>query len=203
MNSWNPDLNQVVHAVVIKGSTVYVAGNFTTVAGGVITRNHLAAFDTASSIASNWNPNANNLTRAIATTSTEIYVGGSFTTISGIGRQSVAGMDDPLTSITSEGTLPASISLEQNYPNPFNPSTTIHFSVPSSEFVTLKVYGLLGNEVATLVNEEKPAGSYEVKFSAKGGSASGGNAYNLSSGIYFYKLQIGNFVETKKMLLLK
>jgi hypothetical protein len=83
--------------------------------------------------------------------------------------------------------------LEQNYPNPFNPSTTINYSVSSSEFVALKVYDVLGNEVATLVNEEKPVGSYEVNFDARG----------LSSGIYFYKLQSGNFIETKKMILLK
>lgn len=193
LNTWNPDLNQVVYSLVIKGSRVYVAGNFTNVDGGVTTRNHLAAFDTASSITTNWNPNANDLTRAIATTSTEIYVGGSFSTVSGIGRLSVAGMDDPLISIISEGTLPASISLEQNYPNPFNPSTTIHFLVPSSEFVTLKVYDVLGNEVAILVNEEKPGGSYDVNF----------NADKLSSGIYLYKLQAGSFVETKKMILIK
>ena len=80
-----------------------------------------------------------------------------------------------------------------NYPNPFNPTTTIRFSVPTSEFVTLKVYDVLGNEVALLVNEQKSAGSYEVEFSASG----------LSSGIYFYKIQSGSFVETKKMLLLK
>jgi hypothetical protein len=70
-------------------------------------------------------------------------------------------------------------------------------------FVSIKVFDILGNEIATLVNEEKPAGSYEVEFSAKGGSASGGNAFNLPSGIYFYKLQAGQFLETKKMILLK
>ena len=89
-------------------------------------------------------------------------------------------------------------SLEQNYPNPFNPSTKIKYTVPSvgtslMKFVQLKVYDVLGNEVATLVNEEKTAGSYEVKFKAAG----------LSSGIYFYKLQAGNLVETKKMILMK
>ncbi len=92
-------------------------------------------------------------------------------------------------------------SLEQNYPNPFNPSTKIKYNIPSviaseakqSQLVTLKVYDVLGNEVATLVNEEKAAGSYEVEYRAD----------RLTSGIYFYKLQTGNFVETKKMLLLK
>jgi hypothetical protein len=88
--------------------------------------------------------------------------------------------------------------LEQNYPNPFNPTTIIKYSVPASGFVSLKVYDVLGNEVAALVNEEKPAGSYEVEFDSHSGSVR-----NLSSGIYFYKLQAGNFVETKKMSLMK
>jgi len=99
--------------------------------------------------------------------------------------------------------IAASFSLEQNYPNPFNPTTSIQYAISSRQFVTLKVYDILGNEVVTLVNEEKQPGSYEVEFSAKGGSASGGNAYSLPSGIYFYQLQSGNFVETKKMVLIK
>ena len=93
--------------------------------------------------------------------------------------------------------------LEQNYPNPFNPSTRIQYHVARISQVTLRVYDVLGNEVATLVNEEKPAGSYEIEFSAKGGSTSSGNAYNLSSGIYFFQLQAGSFVDTKKMILLR
>ena len=88
---------------------------------------------------------------------------------------------------------PTSFSLEQNYPNPFNPSTQIQYRVASVSNVSLKVYDVLGNEVATLVNEEKPAGTYEVKF----------DAAELSSGIYFYKLQAGSFSETKKMILMK
>jgi hypothetical protein len=93
--------------------------------------------------------------------------------------------------------------LEQNYPNPFNPSTTISYSIPSSSFVTLKVYDILGNEVATLVNEEKPEGSYEVNFSSKAGISSGANDHNLTSGIYFYRIHAGSYSETKKMILLK
>jgi hypothetical protein len=84
-------------------------------------------------------------------------------------------------------------SLSNNYPNPFNPSTTISYSVPEIEFVTLKVYDVLGNEIATLVKEEKPAGNYEVEFTA----------INLPSGIYFYRLQAGSFIETMKMVLMK
>ncbi|HCY75790.1 MAG TPA: hypothetical protein DHV28_07695 [Ignavibacteriales bacterium] len=83
--------------------------------------------------------------------------------------------------------------LEQNYPNPFNPSTKIQYAVSSNQLVTLKVYNVLGKEIATLVNEEKSAGNYEIEF----------NASHLSSGIYFYRLQTGDFVETRKMTLMK
>ena len=90
-------------------------------------------------------------------------------------------------------TLPTVYSLDQNYPNPFNPATMINFSVPKEEFVTLNVYNSIGQQVATLVNESKTAGTYRVDF----------NAANLSSGIYFYKITAGNFTETKKMILMK
>ena len=100
--------------------------------------------------------------------------------------------------LTVNLTVPEKFSLEQNYPNPFNPATTIGFSIPTSGFVTLKVYDVLGNEVTTLVNEEKPAGSYEVEFESHSGES-----LKLTSGVYFYKLQTGNFVETKKMILMK
>jgi hypothetical protein len=97
------------------------------------------------------------------------------------------------TSIDNEKELPTSFMLSQNYPNPFNPTTKISFSIPSSAFTSLKVYDILGNEVAALVNEEKSAGNYEVSF----------NASSLSSGTYFYRIQAGSFIETKKMMLLK
>ena len=93
--------------------------------------------------------------------------------------------------------------LKQNYPNPFNPTTKISWQSPVGSWQTLKVYDVLGNEVATLVDEYKPAGSYEVEFSAVGGSASGGDAYYLSSGVYFYKIQVGEYVSVKKMILLR
>jgi photosystem II stability/assembly factor-like uncharacterized protein len=89
-------------------------------------------------------------------------------------------------------------ALSQNYPNPFNPVTIIKFEIPSqarndNALVTLKVFDILGREIATLVNEEKPAGEYEVEF----------NGTNLPNGIYFYRLKAGSFVETKKMVLIK
>jgi len=88
---------------------------------------------------------------------------------------------------------PKEFGLSQNYPNPFNPSTTISYQLPAVSHVALKVYDALGREVATLVNEVKWAGSYEVKFDAS----------NLPSGVYFYRLTAGNFVATKKLLLVK
>jgi len=99
--------------------------------------------------------------------------------------------------------IPNEFRLNQNYPNPFNPSTIIRFSIPEESFVTIKVFNTLGEEITTLINENIIAGNYEVEFSAKGGSASGGDAYSLPSGIYFYQLRAGSFVETKKMVLMK
>ncbi|MBK6914184.1 MAG: T9SS type A sorting domain-containing protein [Ignavibacteriales bacterium] len=95
--------------------------------------------------------------------------------------------------VEAEVTIPVEYYLSQNYPNPFNPSTSIKYAISSRQLVSLKVYDVLGKEVTTLVNEEKPAGSYEVKFDAS----------KLSSGIYFYKLQSGSFVETRNMILMK
>ena len=114
-------------------------------------------------------------------------------------------MSYPITDVEDEGqiTTPKEFSLSQNYPNPFNPNTTIRFTISDLRFTTLKIYDVLGNEIATLVNEELPAGEYEVEFSAKGGTAFGGNALNLPSGIYFYQLRAGSFIQTKKMILLK
>jgi photosystem II stability/assembly factor-like uncharacterized protein len=88
---------------------------------------------------------------------------------------------------------PNTFSLGQNYPNPFNPTTNIEFRISEFGFVSLKVYDVLGNEVATLVNEEKSAGTYDVEFDAR----------DLTSGMYFYQLQAGTFIKTRKMVLIK
>ncbi|AFH50487.1 Putative carboxypeptidase [Ignavibacterium album JCM 16511] len=89
--------------------------------------------------------------------------------------------------------LPVKFALEQNYPNPFNPSTTIQYAVGSRQLVQLKVYNVLGNEIATLVNEYKEPGNYKVEF----------NGGDLPSGIYYYKLSAGNYSDVKKMMLIK
>jgi hypothetical protein len=89
--------------------------------------------------------------------------------------------------------VPKEYLLHQNFPNPFNPSTNISFSIPTRSFVSLKVFDLIGREVATVVSEEMSAGSHIKQWNAK----------NYPSGIYFYRLQAGSFTETKKLLLLK
>lgn len=106
-----------------------------------------------------------------------------------------------LVDVKENNLLPSEFSLEQNYPNPFNPSTSIRYDIPSKSFVTLKIFNTLGEEIKSLVNENKSAGSYEVKFDGS----------NLSSGVYFYRITAGNpslrsgqgFTQTKKLLLLK
>ncbi|MGE5498328.1 MAG: T9SS type A sorting domain-containing protein, partial [Syntrophothermus sp.] len=89
--------------------------------------------------------------------------------------------------------LPRSYTLEQNYPNPFNPSTKISFSIPEGRWVKLTVYDIIGREITTLVNEYKPMGSYTVEF----------NAGHLTSGVYVYTIQAGEFSYSKKLLLLR
>jgi len=89
--------------------------------------------------------------------------------------------------------IPTRWSLHQNYPNPFNGKTTIRYQIPQRSFVSLVVHDVLGREVATLVNEEKSAGVFEVPFDAS----------DLPSGIYFYKLQAGKFVQVKKFALMR
>ncbi|MBK9098053.1 MAG: T9SS type A sorting domain-containing protein [bacterium] len=117
---------------------------------------------------------------------------------------------EPVFSEEKRNEFPEEFTLYQNYPNPFNPSTIIRFSITSviasgvkqSQLVTLKVYDVLGKEVATLVDEEKPAGIYEVEFNTISHSGQFGIS-DLPSGIYFYQLKAGEYVESKKMLLIK
>lgn len=98
---------------------------------------------------------------------------------------------------------PLEFSLDQNYPNPFNPSTVISYKLNSKQFVSLKVFDVLGNQIATLVNEEKPAGIYEVTFGANQPSGDNPAQGGYASGVYFYKLQAGNYIESRKMMLMK
>jgi len=95
--------------------------------------------------------------------------------------------------IESETSSPSSLTLHSAYPNPFNPSTTISFNLPSKSYVLLKVFDIMGREVTTLINEELTAGNYHRQWDAS----------NVSSGVYFYRLQCGSFIQTKKLILLR
>ena len=112
---------------------------------------------------------------------------------SGVITGSIGWGNDDVTAVEKLESLPNSFSLSQNYPNPFNPSTKIEYSITEPSFVTLKVYDILGNEIATLINKSQSAGNYRSEFD--------GSKY--SSGTYVVQLQAGNNYDTKKMILLK
>ena len=97
------------------------------------------------------------------------------------------------TAVDENTSFPISFTLKQNYPNPFNPTTEIKYQLSENTLVMLRVFDVLGREVATVVNEQKPAGNYTTTFNAAG----------LASGIYFYRLDAGSFTQTKKMVLMK
>jgi len=111
----------------------------------------------------------------------------------GVWRRPLSEMITSVEGLSPE--LPKHFSLEQNYPNPFNPATTIQFTIPSGTYgrTSLRVYNVLGNEVAILVNEQKSPGTYALRWDASG----------MPSGVYFYRLRAGQFVETKKLILLR
>ena len=101
-------------------------------------------------------------------------------------------VQDPV-GVSDDESIAEQFELQQNYPNPFNPITRISYAIPSASFVNLRVYDIIGNEIAVLVNEEKQAGNYQIDF----------DATELTGGVYFYQLLTGSFVETKKMILMK
>jgi hypothetical protein len=96
-------------------------------------------------------------------------------------------------SVAKNTEIPTVYALYQNYPNPFNPVTTIKFDLPKSSLVVIKLFDILGKELETTINQEFPAGSYDIRL----------NAMNLASGVYFYKIEAGTFTDRKKMIVLK
>jgi hypothetical protein len=105
---------------------------------------------------------------------------------------------DILTSVTTNNSIPLQYQLDQNYPNPFNPSTTINYNLSAIGNVKIKIYDILGREVITLVNAQKPAGKYQAIWN---GTDNFGN--KVTSGIYFYTIRTGNFTASKKMVMMK
>jgi hypothetical protein len=123
-----------------------------------------------------------------ALTSNDLYAFAG-TDYNGVWRLPLPGV----TAINNKPEIPENFSLKQNYPNPFNPTTTIEYSIPEGKVVTLKVYNSLGQEVQTLVNSYQNAGTHEIDFDAS----------DLSSGIYYYRMEAGNFKQVRKMLLIR
>jgi len=176
------------------GSDLIAGGNFTT-AGGV-SANRIARWN-----GSSWSPLGNGMgggnpytfVSALSVYGNDLIAGGNFITAGGVSANKIARWNAPLGIGTISSEVPSKFFLSQNYPNPFNPNTVISYQLAVSSFATLKVYGLLGNEIATLVNEKHNAGSYSVKFEAS----------NYQSGIYYYKFEAGDFSEVRKMILVK
>ena len=155
------------------------------------------SFDVSSGFSSRQNVNQNDATPSLKPVIAAGFYPSAFATVvfAGFGPSGLYADGSQITTeITPVGnSVPEAYKLEQNYPNPFNPATTISFSIPKNGLVSLKVYDILGKEVATLVNTQLNSGQYNVNL----------NASNLGSGIYFYTLKAGDFVETKKMMLVK
>jgi len=130
-----------------------------------------------------------------STASTQLLIDGKTQTIQGVGSMIVQNSSAQVSVRvnSTSATMPHLYSLQQNYPNPFNPVTIIRYALPENNHVTLKLYDVLGREIATLINGDISAGEHQIEW----------NAGNLPSGIYYYRIQAGNFTETKKLLLTK
>lgn len=193
LGAGNWDVQAYIYTITTMGSDVYIGGQFSNAAG--VNAPFIAKWD-----GNNWSSLGSGTSlwvNTIYVNGTDIYVGGEFTSAGGKPSNYFGIYHTQLTDINIDySDMPNSFKLNQNYPNPFNPSTKISWHSPVGSHTTLKIYDVLGNEVATLVDEYKEAGNYEVEFNV-------GQAISLSSGVYFYKLQTGNFVQTKKMMLLK
>jgi N-acetylneuraminic acid mutarotase len=183
---------------------VYVGGRFTR--AGEVSANRVARFDPQANSWSALGTGANNGVGGITSTISvgvntfavdrqgRVYVGGNFTTAGDVVSAYIARWNSAASRIEQiSADVPKTFLLEQNYPNPFNPSTTIRYQLPVASEVKLEVYDVLGKKVATLVSERQAAGYYQYVWNANG----------LTSGVYFYRLQAGGFVETKKMMLVK
>jgi hypothetical protein len=185
-----------VSALAVVGNEVVVGGDFT-LAGGV-SANYVARFNTQTNTWSTLGTGSSNgvegRVNALAVVGNEVFVGGFFSSAGGVSANNVARWNSGTSRVEQlSPTAPKTFLLEQNYPNPFNPSTTIRYQLPVASEVKLEVYDVLGKKIATLVSERQSAGSYQVVWNASG----------LSSGTYFYRLQAGTFVETKKMIMVK
>lgn len=178
------------HATIANLEGTFSAAHFHILPGGGVTK---GVTFTDSTTSGDWVPTEIQQTSLLTgkiylNVHSSIAAGGEIRADLKIGSGVATSAPQQLSSVVPDG-----FTLEQNYPNPFNPATTISYQVQSQSQISLKVFDLLGKEVASLVNDRQPAGTYAVRFDAS----------RLSSGLYFYTLTAGNFIQTKKMLLLK
>jgi photosystem II stability/assembly factor-like uncharacterized protein len=176
-----------------QNSGIICGGNVYSEAGGIYS---------TSDGGTNWNPDVNTLAEmfsinivSVTQDSIDLWCVGSTGGATGfIGKAYKSRIGTPAVGVENISLdVPDGYILHQNFPNPFNPSTKISYSIPVTQFITLKIYDVLGNEVATLVNQKQNAGTYSVEW----------NAVNFTSGIYFYTLETPNYKNTKKMLVIK
>lgn len=192
-SSWSAlgsGVSDVVNAIAVNGNEVYVGGRFPQV--NTMLANYIARWN-----GSSWSTLGSGLNyyvHAVATRGSEVYVGGEFQEAGGKPSWYFALWHAGTTAVAENvSELPRKYALSQNFPNPFNPSTTIRYALPQAGDVTLKVYNLVGNEIETLVSDKQSAGKHEIRW----------NPVGLPSGVYFYRLKIEGFVQTKKLILIK
>lgn len=204
LGSGSGGVNLEVRALAFNGGNLYAGGSFTTTnpanPSASVSANRIAKWDGSnwSALGSGMFGNSGCSVTTLTVIGDDIYAGGNFFSAGGVYANNIArySCSGTITSIGDDNTIdtiPQQFQLSQNYPNPFNPTTTIRYNIPKAGFVKISVYDILGQQIKVLVNEEKNPGVYEVKFDGK----------NLASGIYFYTIKTGNFIQSKKMILIK
>jgi Rax2 C-terminal beta propeller domain/Secretion system C-terminal sorting domain len=190
--SFPESLNGIASPIGVYGRNLFVGGNFTKV--GTVDAGHAFEWNLDGGTVTTFGDGVNEGPAAIVSTGADVYMAGGFDIAGNKPSFNFARYNPNGLAAVRAGTSPAtSFTLDQNYPNPFNPTTMINYRLPMNSHVTLKVYDVLGREVAILVDARQPAGAYTVQFD--------GSRY--ASGAYFYRLQAGGFMLTGKMLLVK
>lgn len=181
-----------VRSIAVKGDTVYTGGFFTT--AGLLTANYIAVWNTTSKSWSALGSGTDGGVLAVATgANSDVYAGGAFTLAGDKPSYNFARYNPNLTAVSEPVKTPRTFALMQNYPNPFNPSTVISYQLSAVSHVTIRVYDILGRSVATLVDGVQSPGLHSVVF----------DGARFASGVYFYRMQTGTYVVTRKMVLMK
>ncbi len=185
-------VNAEVSTLARNGEDLFIGGYFS--ASGLVNANKVIMWSIADSAFSTLGDGMNDMVDAAVSTGEDTYFGGDFSTAGGKPSYNFARYNpNGIVAVKEKPPVASSFQLLQNYPNPFNPTTTISYELSANSFVTLKVYDILGREVATLVNETQSPGEYSVKFDGS----------RFASGVYFYRMSAGNYTSIKKAALVK